>query len=75
MAPPDPGPLAREREAEQRAAPQPKGGATTQGEGGAKEVPVDDDCPGQNTKTTTFRASPGMKRCNKQTPGRDHGDE
>ena len=70
MAPPDPGPLAKAREAEQRSP-----GGASRGERGATEVPVDSDCPGEKTKTSTFRATPGMKRCAKQTPGRDHGDD
>ena len=48
------------------------GGGGQQGSGGATEVPVDADCPGKMTKKTTWKASPGMKRCAKQTPGRDH---
>jgi hypothetical protein len=50
------------------------GGGASRGDRDSTEVPVDADCPGANTKTSTFRATPGMKRCNKQTPGRDHGD-
>lgn len=80
MASPDPGPMARGREAAQRApaaAPPQRsggGGGASKGSGGATEVPVDADCPGEKTKTTTWKATPGMKRCAAQTPGRDHGD-
>ena len=50
-------------------------GGAIRGGGKATEVPIDGDCPGANTKTSTFRASPGKKRCSPQTPGRDHGDD
>lgn len=56
----------------------PSGPKKTQGGGGrtsiAKRplVPVDADCPPGETKTSTWGAPDGMKRCHKQTPGRDH---
>ena len=74
LAPPGPGSLAWEREAEQPARPNRGRGGSSKGSGGATEVPVDADCPGTEgtknrpSKTTTWKATPGMKRCNKQSP-------
>ena len=47
------------------------------GGGGKKatEIPVAAKCTGSDNKTSTDGATPGYKRCNRQTPGRDHGDD
>jgi len=76
LAPPDPGPLAKAREAERPlSGPAAKGtpGGASRGDQGSTQVPVDADCPEGKPTSSKWGAKEGHKRCNKGTPG-THGD-
>jgi hypothetical protein len=59
-------------DSEETAGPESGGGASKTPEAGKPMVPVDGKCPGEQTKTSTWGAKPGFKRCHGQTQGREH---